>query len=136
MAGRTLYQEYLFKAKSRRKALTTLFDDQNYADVVRESQELVELLMKGLLRRFGIDPPKWHDVSQLLTTHAQLFPEVLKAHFPRMITLSKSLRKERELSFYGAEDFIPSENYTAAQAQSILAEVDWLIATVSTELAT
>ena len=134
MAGRNLYQEYLFKAKSRRKALTTLFDDGNFADVVCESQELVELLLKGLLRRFGIDPPKWHDVSQLLGAHAPLFPAVLRPEFPRMAALSKALRKERELSFYGAEDFIPSENYTAAQASAFLTEVDWLIAVVAAEL--
>ncbi|AIY90673.1 hypothetical protein GACE_1642 [Geoglobus acetivorans] len=33
-----------------------------------------------------------------------------------MTRISKELRKERELSFYGAEDFIPLEEYTAEEA--------------------
>jgi HEPN domain-containing protein len=34
-----------------------------HADVVRESQEIVELGLKGLLRVSGLDPPKEHDVK-------------------------------------------------------------------------
>jgi len=37
------------------------------------------------------------------------------------------VRKERELSFYGEIDFIPEENYSRTDAQTVLAEVDWII---------
>lgn len=133
---RTLSQEYLYKAKSRRKAVQTLFDDGNYADVFRESQELIELLLKGLLRDVGIDPPKWHDVGQILLTHTGTLPQTIQDNLQRLTALSKSLRKERELSFYGDEDFIPSESYTREQATEMLEEVDWAIALVEPELKT
>lgn len=134
MAGRTLYQEYFWKAGSRRKALAVLFADQNFADVIREGQELVELVLKGLLRKHGIDPPKWHDVSQILMSHEPLLPPLIKTALPRITSLSKALRKEREMSFYGDEDFIPSENYTEEQATFFLGEIDWLLALLRPEL--
>jgi hypothetical protein len=34
--------------------------------------------------------------------------------------ISKRLRKERELSFYGAEDFIPTEEYDLADAEQAI----------------
>jgi HEPN domain-containing protein len=41
-------------------------DGERSADVVGESQEIVELALKGLLRSCGIDPPRIHDVSDVL----------------------------------------------------------------------
>ena len=38
----------------------------SWADGVRESQEVVELALKGLLRVSGIEPPRIHDVSEVL----------------------------------------------------------------------
>lgn len=49
--------EYLNKAKRRRLTLDVLRDAGGHDDVVRETQELVELLLRGLLRRVGVDPP-------------------------------------------------------------------------------
>jgi HEPN domain-containing protein len=40
--------------------------EDDYSDVVREAQEIVELALKGMLRQIGIEPPKWHDVGQLI----------------------------------------------------------------------
>jgi HEPN domain-containing protein len=62
----SLAEAYLVKAQKRLKILGVLLAEAAYSDVVREAQELVELALKGMLRQVGIEPPKWHDVGDLL----------------------------------------------------------------------
>jgi HEPN domain-containing protein len=58
-----LARDYLRRSEARLKALDVLFREQSWADVVRESQEIVELTLKALLRACGIDPPRVHDLA-------------------------------------------------------------------------
>jgi hypothetical protein len=83
---------------------------------VREAQEIVELALKGMLRRVGIDPPKWHDVGFIFLEYAELFPAAVVPFLPELNRISKWLRRERELAFFGDIDFIPSEEYTRDHA--------------------
>lgn len=55
-------RDYLNRARTRRIAVGALMAAGGYPDVVRESQDLVELVLKGALRFVGVDPPKRHDV--------------------------------------------------------------------------
>ena len=75
MTNVSLAQSYLSKALKRLKILTVLLDEAAFSDVVRESQEIVELALKGMLRQVGIEPPKWHDVGQALKEYRARFPE-------------------------------------------------------------
>ncbi len=100
MTHKTLAESYLFKARKRLRILNIIFEEEDYSDVVREAQEIVELALKGMLRSVGIDPPKWHDVGKILLENENLFTEV-KEHLKKLADISKWLRKERELSFYG-----------------------------------
>jgi len=54
--------DYVRRASARLAALDALFEAGSWADVVRESQEVVELALKGLLRAVGVEPPRIHDV--------------------------------------------------------------------------
>lgn len=85
--------------------------ERGYSDVVRESQEVVELLLKAVLRQIGVEPPKTHDVGRLLKEHRHELPETARASLDEVAKVSRLLRKDRELSFYGAEDWIPTEEY-------------------------
>ena len=49
----TLAQNYLLKATKRLKILRVLLDEDDFSDVVREAQEIVELAQKGMLRWVG-----------------------------------------------------------------------------------
>ena len=69
-----LAPDYLRRAKIRLAALDVLFEGESWADVVRESQEIVELALKGLLRFRGIDPPRVHDVSEVLLAERERLP--------------------------------------------------------------
>ena len=117
MTNLSLARSYLIKATKRLKVLDVLLQEQAYSDVIRESQEIVELALKGMLREVGVEPPKWHDVGSLIVEHKQRFPSEVGAKAAQLSEISKWLRKERELCFYGDIDFIPTEEYSLEDAQ-------------------
>lgn len=127
MTNDSLSNDYYKRAKSRLKILYVLLEDNNHADVIRESQELVELLLKAWLRKIGVEPPKWHDVAPILKIHENHLPENIKQELPLILEFSKYLRKERENSFYGDEDLIPLESFSAEDANQCLAKTEWLL---------
>lgn len=116
MQNRDLAADYLFRAGVRVKAIEVLFDAGSWADVVRESQEVVELALKGLLRSCGVDPPRIHDVSDVLRTEIARLPAPLRAEVETLARISRDLRRDRELAFYGAEDLTPSGFYSRDDA--------------------
>ena len=128
MTNETLARSYLLKAQKRLKALAVLRDEGAHSDVVREAQELVELALKGVLRAAGIEPPKFHDVGGLLLEHETKFSHDVRAELPRAAEISKRLRRERELAFYGDIDFIPTEEYSAADGRRAYDEAAWVVA--------
>ena len=128
MTSRSLARSYLDKARVRLKALAVLRDEGGYSDVVREAQELVELALKGMLRAVGIEPPKFHDVGGLLVEHRAKFTAGVGDRLDRAAQISKRLRRERELAFYGDIDFVPTEEYTAADAARAYDDAAWIVA--------
>jgi HEPN domain-containing protein len=118
----TLAQSYLLKARSRLKILQVLLDEQAFSDVVREAQEIVELSLKGMLRQVGVEPPKWHDVGSFLLEFGDRFRALGPERLEQLAQISGRLRKEREFSFYGDIDFIPTEQYSRDDAQQAINE--------------
>lgn len=110
------------KARARRRVLAVLAEEQAWSDVVREAQELVELALKAALRLVGIDPPKWHDVGPILVDRATVFPDPFAAVIPRLAEISRWLRRERELAFYGDIDLVPTESYREQDAARATAD--------------
>jgi len=120
MTNISLAQSYLKKAVDRLDILNLLMKKGAYSDVVREAQEIVELSLKGMLRVVGIEPPKFHDVGPLLIEHREKFKGILFKDLQKAAKISKQLRKERELAFYGDIDFIPTEEYTLDDANKAI----------------
>jgi HEPN domain-containing protein len=117
MRNRTLAADYVRRAEVRLRALDVLFAGRSWADVVRESQEVVELALKGLLRTCGIEAPRIHDVSEvLLAERTRLPPALAPTDVDQLAAVSRDLRRDRELAFYGAEDLTPSTFYSEADA--------------------
>lgn len=123
----SLAQSYLIKARKRRRVLDVLLEEEAYSDVVREAQELVELALKGMLRQVGIDPPKQHHVGGLLLEFLDRLPAEVAANAERLANISKWLRKERELAFYGDVDFIPTAEYSRQDAEKALADAIFVL---------
>lgn len=120
MKNRTLTKDYVTRAGIRLTALQVLFDNGGYADVVREAQEIVELLSKALIRHLGAEPARVHDVSaQLEELRPRVSPD-RQAQLDTLIEHSRELRRDRELAFYGTEDLTPSEFYSKKDAQRAL----------------
>jgi len=118
MHSRTLAADYLARATHRLAALDVLFERESWADVVRESQEAVELALKSLLRFSSIEVPRAHDVSQTMLLERSRLPEGVRPHLRDLAAISKSLRRDRELAFYGSEDLTPSDFYQRQDADS------------------
>jgi len=115
-------ESYLRQAKERIKHAKEALDDGNYAYVMRQSQEAVELALKASLRIVGIEPPKFHDVGPILRRNSNSFPEWFREKIDKMASISRILRREREPSMYGDEELIlpPDELYTLEDAKTAL----------------
>lgn len=115
-----LVRDYLTRAKHRLEAVELLFKRNSYADVVRESQEVVELCLKAVLRHSLIEAPHLHDVGQILKDNRDKLPEVIRPHVAKLAKISHSLRRDRELSFYGSEDLTPGDFYGREDGEQAL----------------
>ncbi|OGR13728.1 MAG: hypothetical protein A2341_05860 [Deltaproteobacteria bacterium RIFOXYB12_FULL_58_9] len=130
MINRGLVRDYLERSGHRLAAIDVLYERRAWADVVRESQEVVELSMKALLRHVNIDAPRIHDVGRVVQDHRNHLPETLRPHADRMAAISKNLRRDREIAFYGSEDLTPSDFYVEEDAAQARADATWLVRTI------
>lgn len=117
MKNRDLARDYTKRAAARLKAVDVLFTEKSWADVVRESQEIVELALKAMLRACGIEPPRIHDVSEILLAERDRLGAGLQDRVEALAAISRDLRRDRELAFYGAEDLTPTNFYSKKDAE-------------------
>jgi HEPN domain-containing protein len=98
--------------------------------VIRRCQEAVELSLKGLLRLMGLEVPKVHDVSGFLRRYSARLPLPVAENLNRIVRISRTLREEREISFYGDEaaGFAPEELYTEEDANKALDDGGFVLA--------
>jgi len=110
--------------------------------VVRRSQEVVELALKAALLWAQIEVPRIHDVGPLLKQYADRYPEPFRRHIPHLASISRMLRAEREISFYGDEQsgippeslYIPEDAKEAlSKAHEVLSACQDLIGTMKAE---
>lgn len=118
MTASSLAESYLRKCQLRLEVLRVLHAREGWSDVVREAQEIVELALKGMLRAVGVDPPKVHEVGGVLVAARGRFPAEIDLE--ELARISRELRKDRELAFYGADDLIPTEAYGREDADTAL----------------
>jgi HEPN domain-containing protein len=103
-----LAADYVGRAAVRLRALDVLFEAASWGDVVRESQEALELALKGLRLACRIEPPRIHDVADVLVSERERLPPPLHGEVERLAALSRELGRDGELAFYGAKDLTPS----------------------------
>jgi len=99
-----LANAYLRQAESRLKDAAEAVEDKNYPYAVRLSQECTELSVKAALRSVGIEYPKQHEVSDLLSELRPRFPPWFASEIPGIQEASKALYRKRDLAFYGGEE--------------------------------
>jgi HEPN domain-containing protein len=130
MKNISLVEDYLKRASDRLLAVELFISKESWANAVRESQEIVELSLKAYLRHCRIEVPRIHDVSNaLLENKDRLSGEVL-AKLDAIVAVSKNLRRDRELAFYGTEDLTPSEFYSQEDAEKAFASASFVFEAV------
>ena len=130
MKNESLVKDYLDRASARLKAIGVLQEEKSWADVVRESQEVIELSLKALLRASGVEVPRIHDVSPVLEENAGRLPESVRPHLERITRISRALRRDRELAFYGSEDLTPGEFYREEDGREAFTSAGWVVEVV------
>ena len=127
MQNKGLAKDYAERAQIRLGAVEYLYSKKAWAVVVRESQEVVELVLKSLLRHCYIDVPRIHDVSGILQEEKARVPAVLHKDLDKICSISRSLRRDRELAYYGSEDLTPSEFYKEEDATEALKSAKFVV---------
>lgn len=112
-----LAADYIRRAKIRAKIIKEFFKERDYADVIRVSQEIVELVEKAILLKMGIVPPKWHEVIDVILETKEKLPEEISKKLSKLRRGAKWLRSQCEIAFYGDEDFLPLKEYTLKDAK-------------------
>jgi len=132
MTNRDAAQYSLQRAKIILTEAEHLRDQEIWNLVVRRCQEAVELALRGALLWAGINVPRIHDVGGILVQHAERFPVDMRPELPGLALISRTLRAERETSFYGDEDSgIPPELlYTQMDADTALKKTHTVLTTV------
>lgn len=126
MKNKDLATDYITRAGNRLAAVEVLYERKSHADVVREAQEMIELCLKALLRTSGIEPPRSHDVSEILIDNKNRLPKGIQAHANTLAKISRRLRRDRELSFYGTEDLTPSNFYSEEDSREAIENARWV----------
>lgn len=116
MLNKKLFDDYIKRGKIRFKVLKDFMDEDDYGDVIRVSQEIVELVEKAILIKMGINPPKWHDVIDVILENSDKLNENIVEELRHLRRGAKWLRSQREISFYGDLDFTPSDDYSKDDA--------------------
>jgi HEPN domain-containing protein len=122
MTNERIARGYFQEAEGRLRYLDVLLGDKRFATVVREAQEVVELLLKAALRFVGIEPARSHDVSQILRRNIGRFPDWFGASVEELSRISTELAEDRGPSFYGDEErgVPPAELFHEEDARTAL----------------
>jgi hypothetical protein len=134
MQNRSLIEDYLIRSEHRLAAIELLFERKSWADVVRESQEVVELVIKALLRSSNIEVPRIHELGDILIENQSRCPKKIQEFVPRLSQISRELRRDRELAFYGSEDLTPSQFYKEPDAEKAKENAAWALKIVAGQL--
>jgi HEPN domain-containing protein len=116
MRSPALARDYVGRARRRLGAIEALMDAASWADVVCECDEVVDLALNGLLLRVGTGAPWERDLAPILMAERARLPKVLDAVAEELAGEFRTLRRDLELAFYGAEDLTPGEFYTEDDA--------------------
>lgn len=129
MTSDAIARDYLARARVRRTALHALMNAGGYPDVVRQSQEVVELVLKGALRFIGVDPPKRHDVHRAMAGFVDRLPAEWRDTLGELHEILGRLAADRAPAFYGdeAHDVPASALFGEADARRALEVAERLL---------
>ena len=115
-------QSYLENAKERILIAEYSKNRGFHHNAVRLAQEAVELCIKAILRLYGLEYPKTHDVGPVLKEHQPLFPKWFREIIPQIAKISRQLGLNRGPAMYGNEEaeIPPNELYDEEDAKEAI----------------
>lgn len=124
-----LAEDYFKRAKIRIKSAELAYSEESYPDVVRYSQECVELSLKAALRAIGVEYPKEHDMSRILRAVRERFPEWFRREIEKLGDVSRDLANKRAPSLYGIETLgkAPSDIFDKNDAEKALSDARYVL---------
>ena len=133
MTSDRMAKNLIDQARYRMTLVEKAFKDRQFATAVRESQEAVELALKGALRAVGIEPPHWHDVGDVLRANGSRLGASVQAELERVLAISKELGEHRQPALYGDEDagLGPDDLYGETQARKAVEDAKFVVDRVS-----
>ncbi|KAF5415110.1 MAG: hypothetical protein C5S38_04335 [Candidatus Methanophagaceae archaeon] len=91
----------LSEAESIFNEIEQALESENWNLAIRRAQEVVELVLKGLLAQLGIDYPKVHDVAPIFKRSVEERGVMVDEEFMNwLIEFSADLSTKRAPSFY------------------------------------
>ncbi|MBO3839461.1 MAG: HEPN domain-containing protein [Thermoproteota archaeon] len=124
-----LAEDYFKRARIRIKSAELAYSEESYPDVVRYSQECVELSLKAALRAVAVEYPKEHDMSRILRAVRERFPEWFKREVEKLGDVSRDLSDKRAPSLYGIETLgkAPSDIFDRSDAEKALSDAKYVL---------
>ena len=121
--GRLIQEAQMIMEEAKRA-----FDSEAWNLVVRRSQEVVELSLKGLLKLMGVEAPKTHDVGD---TFAKICTEkkiaIESGKLAEMQRISLQLARDRAPAFYMEKEYTREQaNQSLLSAETVLTEAQEL----------
>ncbi len=119
--GRLILESQMIMEEARRA-----FNSEAWNLVVRRSQEVVELSLKGLLKLMGVESPKTHDVGD---TFAKVCTDkkiaISSRKLAEMQRISHQLARDRAPAFYMEKEYSREQASQALQsAETVLTEAE------------
>jgi len=128
MTSSRLGRLYVDEARGRVALARLALQNGLWATAVRETQECVELFLKGALRLVAVEPARTHDVAEALRREAARFPEWFRGAVDQLATISTALAGDRGMAFYGDErqELGPQELFDEGDARRAIADLEFV----------
>lgn len=112
-----LVKDYVEQAATHRDSARTLQEHWEYPESVQMSQKCVELCLKAVLKRYGVEPPHKHDVGAELAQISPKFPKGFQAKVAKFRLASLTLAMWRDPSTYGLQEIGPQQMFAKEEAE-------------------
>lgn len=119
---------YIEEARGRVALVHLALQKGLWAATVRESQECVELFLKGALRLVAVEPARTHDVAEVLRREIARFPERFRASVESLATISTEMAGDRGIALYGDErqELGPQELFDEKDARRAVKNLEFV----------
>ena len=128
MTSTRMGRRYIEEAGSRVELVRLAVERELWATVVRETQECVELFLKGALRVVAVEPTRTHDVGEVLRREAARFPDWFRTQVDHLASISTEMAGDRGIAFYGDErqDIGPQDLFDRSDAERAVRNLEYV----------